>query len=146
MHDGHEMDRRLLLDAGAVGALLGYFRGIKFGDEAHRAAALAIVSLAAEAPEISAEELIEGGFNNGPVYWALYGLRQMQRNAPDDDRLVAEANACMEVGVGIWSFVGGGGVVLADGGGQGSWRIASSGYMHAAFCQGGGGGGRGGGS
>lgn len=67
-HSEVASDRRHLIEAGVVGALVQYFwRTTKKSDRG--AIAIAIASLAAEAPEVSLEDLIEG--ENSPIYWAL---------------------------------------------------------------------------
>lgn len=96
-HEGHQMDWWLLFDAGIVSALVGFFQRIPFGGRNNRTAALAMFQLAASAPEGLREELIEGGFSNGPRYWALVGLHEMSLHAPENAVEARIVVACMQV-------------------------------------------------
>lgn len=96
VHHKDAMDRWLLLKAGAVGTLIHFFRKDCFGNNKSRAA-LAILSLAAESPEVSHNDLIEGGFDSSPIFWALHHLRDMLEKVPVDGQENNSEDAILQV-------------------------------------------------
>lgn len=99
------MDRRLLLDSGALGVLLRHYKKGGFeNDEERQNFAMAIFFLVADSLEVPCEDLIEGG-SESVLSWGLIALQEMLLTVSADDVDEQEANTIrignMQVGCNI---------------------------------------------